>query len=184
MDGLSIKHPTYLPQQDYNSSNLPLELTHPNAGENKGLALIVRPYTPRVQCAAPHGQPQHLTPGSCASILSQLRPTPTPIDFAAAPPIPGAPYKHELLPHQIVAPYQTACMGLIVTQDRAHYISSGFEMWAAAYAIDNLCVRNGKTGFAKIIREYSYQPTLPPVPPRPQPCRWVYSPRKREDELN
>lgn len=44
----------------------------------------------------------------------------------------------------------TACVGYLTAPDHARFISSSYDVWAAASAVENLCVRNGKTGMAKV----------------------------------
>lgn len=44
----------------------------------------------------------------------------------------------------------TECLGYLTAPDNTRFISSPYDVWAAASAIDNMCVRNGKTGMAKV----------------------------------
>jgi len=44
-------------------------------------------------------------------------------------------------------------MGLLTAPDNLRFTSTFYDVWAAASAIDNMCVRNGKLGGAIVVGE-------------------------------
>ncbi|KAL8733767.1 MAG: hypothetical protein Q9166_001961 [cf. Caloplaca sp. 2 TL-2023] len=110
----------------------------------KRLSVHVSSYDPHVRCAPP-GSPPAPLPGECDNIIDQMETSKKLQDFAPQ----GTPHLDFVIPFALVEP-NGACT-IVIRQElfkETTVTTSWYDIWAAAIAVRQLCVVQGRSGQA------------------------------------